>query len=377
MNNNSNKSDPQRILFAGIILGGPLPTYFFKLLKTLAYRRYTIFYLNRGVTPEGYSNESDVCIIKWGSIKEKRGKDFLSLLSQIRRLRPTCVISCFDAINKLTFLSWLLGVKHRIILHNHTQVMNRVDSKKPSLIYKLYHYWTKLNYRLATKVIAVSNGSVDDMKKYFTKSKPLTTITHLMEDPQQRYLPDIPEQSGFYITFIGRLETSKDQFVAIRALSLILPTFPDLQLKILGDGSKKDELIAYTEQYGVSQNCQFFGYRDHNTIFSVLKHSRLNLCTSIDEAFGLVNIEALGMGVPIIGTNVGGIKDIIKEGYNGYLIDIGDEEQLGNRMLKILNDNDHQRNLSKQARKDFEEHYLLSEDKLYKQARQIEELLKR
>jgi glycosyltransferase involved in cell wall biosynthesis len=102
----------------------------------------------------------------------------------------------------------------------------------------------------------------------------------------------------------------------------------------------------------------------------MLNNSRINLCTSIDEAFGLVNIQALGMGVPVIGTNVGGIKDIIKDGWNGYLVEVGDEKALAGKILNLLNDKKLHQSIAKQARHDFEKHYLINH-RINKQAKEV------
>jgi glycosyltransferase involved in cell wall biosynthesis len=81
------------------------------------------------------------------------------------------------------------------------------------------------------------------------------------------------------------------------------------------------------------------------------------------------------MSVSIIGTNVGGIKDIVKDGWNGLLIEVGDEKALAGKILNLLNDKKLHQSIAKQARHDFELHYLLDEEKLNKHCKQIEAML--
>lgn len=364
---------PQNIVFASLNLGGPLPGYFFHLLKQLASKGHKITIFHEGEVPEGYKNQEGIHYEDWPT----DSKNLFKIYKLLKKENPDCVISNFRALNKLTFSSWVLGVKNSLIWYNTTFITHKVNSDKTKFKYNLYHLWTKSNFQLASRVIANSQGSKEDIQKHFTAKKPINVLNYLIPDPQKQCYAEIPEQAGFYITFLGRLVPSKDQFVAIRAMRQIALYFPKLQLKILGDGPIKIELQKFAEKQGVADNIQFLGHHNHATVFSVLKNSQANLCTSIDEAFGLVNIQALGMGVPVIGTNVGGIKDIVKDGWNGFLIEVGDEKVLAGKILDLLNDKKLHQSIAKQARHDFELLYLLNKEKLNKQCEQIEAILER
>ena len=103
----------------------------------------------------------------------------------------------------------------------------------------------------------------------------------------------------------------------------------------------------------------FTGSIEQSQVYKILKKSKLHVSASKDEAFGMVNIEALSCGVPILAPKVGGIKEDINN-YNGMFFDMNSEKELANKINKILRDESFYQYLKKGALESFESHYELN-----------------
>ncbi|KRG12493.1 N-acetyl-alpha-D-glucosaminyl L-malate synthase BshA [Lederbergia galactosidilytica] len=106
------------------------------------------------------------------------------------------------------------------------------------------------------------------------------------------------------------------------------------KLLLIGDGPEKSKLCRLTNELNIEDKVLFLGKQDHlEELYSI---SDLMLLLSEKESFGLVALEAMACGVPCIGTNIGGIPEVIMDGFNGYLCDIGDLETIAEKAVLIL-----------------------------------------
>ena len=138
--------------------------------------------------------------------------------------------------------------------------------------------------------------------------------------------------------------------------------FPDLKLKIIGEGKLKQELIVLTKKLKIFENVIFLGNVPNNKIGDYFSKSLVNISSSIDEAYGLVNIEALREGTPLICTRTAGSLDILSSKVNGEYFDHNLENSLSNSLKIILDNWDY---YSLNAIKSFKENY--SKDNIKKQ----------
>jgi len=94
------------------------------------------------------------------------------------------------------------------------------------------------------------------------------------------------------------------------------------------------------------------------------------LPSKIRESFGMVLVEAMACGIPVIGSNIGGIPEIIKDSFNGYLFEPGNEKDLTDKLSKILSDEKLRKQLSANALKTVENRFTVE-----KMIEEIEEAL--
>ena len=92
----------------------------------------------------------------------------------------------------------------------------------------------------------------------------------------------------------------------------------------IGEGPEKENLSMLVEKAGIKDRVKFLGYVSDEEKYRYLKISDLFILTSIHEGFGIVFMEAMYCGLPIVCTNHGGQVDFLKDEENAILIDVGD-----------------------------------------------------
>lgn len=119
------------------------------------------------------------------------------------------------------------------------------------------------------------------------------------------------------------------------------------KLLLVGDGPEKNRICQLIKKLNLDDKILFLGRQDQlEKIYSI---SDLMLLLSEKESFGLVALEAMACGVPCIGTNIGGIPEVIMDGHNGYICELGNTKEISNRAIKLLENNELWEQLSANA----------------------------
>ncbi|MGD8565543.1 MAG: N-acetyl-alpha-D-glucosaminyl L-malate synthase BshA [Candidatus Bathyarchaeota archaeon] len=133
----------------------------------------------------------------------------------------------------------------------------------------------------------------------------------------------------------------------IQAFKLISDEI-DCQLFLIGDGPDRLKAEESAKDLGVLERITFFG--NVKDVPEILGKSDLFLLPSEDESFGLAALEAMSCEVPVISSNVGGLKELISPGVDGYLIKVGDVDALAKHSIKILQDPELREKFGRNAR---------------------------
>lgn len=222
-----------------------------------------------------------------------------------------------------------------------------------NLLYRIL-FWTKvwLHRWMVKKYVNIFIAPCEILAEYVRKSlavENVVVIPHFIESrnwEQQEHKLDNKS-----ILYIGRLSKEKGIEYLIKAMPLILARYPDARLHIVGEG-KKDELEKLTEQLGNSakSNIILHGYIGHERLGKIYNEACVFVLPSFCmETFPLTLIEAMCYGIPVITTNIGGQAELVKDGFNGYLVDPGNPPQLAEKIINILNNPELREELSKNA----------------------------
>ncbi len=139
--------------------------------------------------------------------------------------------------------------------------------------------------------------------------------------------------AGFNIAFIGRLDPVKRIDDLVRAMLRLSPR--DVRLNIYGDGEQRATLRKLIDQLTLSERVVLHG---NTPAAAALSASGLLVLPSEAEGFGLVLIEAMAAGVPIVATYAPGIRDVIRDGQTGLLVPVGDVDALAAAIDQLASD---------------------------------------
>lgn len=124
--------------------------------------------------------------------------------------------------------------------------------------------------------------------------------------------------------------------MGIKALSIVRKHFPEAKLKIAGCGPLESELKSLACELKIAKFVVFLGKIDHRRITEVYSESDILLNCSKVESFGMVLLEAMASGLPVVSTNVGGVSSVIRDGVNGFLVESDNYIEMAEKLLYLL-----------------------------------------
>lgn len=142
-------------------------------------------------------------------------------------------------------------------------------------------------------------------------------------------------QGRFLVIQAGNMIPHKGHDVTLKAAKQLLKNIPNVHIALLGDGEQRETLEAYAKKHQLS-NLSFMGKQNH--MGDWFAAADLLIHPSYTEGLGSVILEAIQGGLPVIGTNAGGIPDIIEDKKSGLLIPVGDAEELAKAIELIAID---------------------------------------
>jgi len=171
------------------------------------------------------------------------------------------------------------------------------------------------------------------------------------------------------IIFVGGLKSIKGVAYLIEAFKTISQTFPKARLLLVGDGQERHNLEELVKKHSLQEKVHFLGQIENANIPKYMSLADIFVLPSLFEMFGVVNLEAMASGLPIVATRVYGVPEVVEDGQNGFLVDSKSPEQLAEKML-LLFENDQLReeiseNNKEKAKKYSWEHIIEKLEKIY------------
>ncbi|SHI48066.1 N-acetyl-alpha-D-glucosaminyl L-malate synthase BshA [Mesonia phycicola] len=190
-------------------------------------------------------------------------------------------------------------------------------------------------------VTSVSQSLKEDTLKLFDIKKDIKVIPNFIDISKQDN-PFTDCQRGLMASDEEKIITHISNFRKVKRIDDVVKIFYNIQKKIkaklimVGEGPEVSVAKQLVNELGISSNVLFLG--ESNEINKILCFSDLFLLPSESESFGLAALEAMINGVPVISSNTGGLPEVNKQGYSGYLSNVGDVEEMAENGLKILKD---------------------------------------
>lgn len=199
-------------------------------------------------------------------------------------------------------------------------------------------------------VTAVSDSLKAQTYELIDTKKPIETVYNFV-DEREYYKRDNEElKEGFGIQAHEKVVIHVSNFRKVKHVPDVVETFLKIRqeipskLLLVGDGPEKHEVMKQAKDSAFADDILFLGRQEN--LAELYSISDLKLLMSEKEAFGLVLLEAMSCGVPGIGTNIGGIPEVIVEGENGYIVELGDTDKAAAYAISLLKDEEKLRTFS-------------------------------
>ncbi|WP_349407551.1 N-acetyl-alpha-D-glucosaminyl L-malate synthase BshA [Pseudalkalibacillus sp. SCS-8] len=200
----------------------------------------------------------------------------------------------------------------------------------------------KFGIEQSDSVTAVSNSLIEQTKVLLGTKKDITCIHNFIDESvyYKKSSSNLREEYG--ITEDEKVIIHVSNFRGVKRVPDVVKTFHTIRkelpakLLLIGDGPELTVACRLTRELGIEDDVLFLGKQDN--IAELFSISDLKLLLSEKESFGLVLLEAMACGVPVVGTNIGGIPEVIEDGVTGFICEVGDLEDISSKALDILKD---------------------------------------
>ncbi len=241
------------------------------------------------------------------------------------------------------------------------------ERNAPQYFYKWYEkYCVKYCYKKAYKVVFQTKEAQEYFgEKIYKKSKVVANpITNFLPEP----FSGIRDKK---IVAVSRLSQQKNIFMLFRAFKKVLERYPEYILEIYGKGEQKLELEEYAKKLKIYEKVFFKGQKSN--VHNYIVNATMFVSSSDFEGMSNSMLEAMAIGLPVVCTDcpIGGAKMVIKNGVNGLLTPIKDEQKFAEAMIYLLENPKLAENMGRKA---SELRHELSPEKIAKQWEELLEL---
>ena len=212
---------------------------------------------------------------------------------------------------------------------------------------------TKFSMEVCDGITTVSRYIHDKTYGAFGITNPIRVIPNFVDN--ERFRPDqlgcdrsvFAQPNERIIMHMSNYREVKNAQDVVRIFKIVNDAIPS-KLVLIGDGPDAPNVLRLAEELGVKDKVIFLGGQD--SVELILCKADLFLLPSASEAFGLAALEAMACGVPVVGSIVGGLPELVDDGETGYLEPIGDYKAMAKRSIEILSDSKLRIKMAKNAR---------------------------
>lgn len=269
-----------------------------------------------------------------------------SLISLFRRLNPDIVHVQYMAPGLIPIIAARLAGMRKVIATVHIAGSYAYGTKAKVLL--------RIASFFCNCFICVSRGveefwfadsqvfdpsNVNKSRKHYTVYNVIDTaaIAHVVSTADKDKLKNDLNISGRpVIGIVGRLAVQKGHSILLDAMSQIVKEIPNVILIVIGDGPERQKLIEKTARLQLDKNILWLGSQPQNKVFDFYSIMDLFVMPSLYEGFGLTAAEAMAASLPVVGTKIEGLSEVVEDGVSGVLVPASDSVALSKAILKFM-----------------------------------------
>jgi len=278
-------------------------------------------------------------------------KSFDPLIIHAHEVTPAGLLGCFiKMIFKIPLVCTLLGS----------------DINSYPYYNKISFATTKIALNCCDVVISISQSLASNARHIANNIKSLVVVRNGIDTEKFRYVPDKGnalrnsvniKPKDRVILFVGHLIKPKGVYELIEAFCTLNREFNDIFLFVVGFGIEESSLKTLVKSRGLENKVFFWGNQKHDELPKFYSSSDIFVLPSHSESLSTVVAEALACEKPAVASNVGGIPEIIKNGYNGLLVEKENPEILAGAVKTLLENEESRKLMGKNGRQTIIEYF--------------------
>ncbi len=196
----------------------------------------------------------------------------------------------------------------------------------------------------ATTIVTISKYSVEKIQQHYSVDPEKVQIVPNGVDTEV-FKPSVDQDGlkqkfnfgkGPCVLFVGNLIPRKGLFFLIESAKKIVKQQPDIKFLIAGEGPLKNPLARSIQEENLTDNFKFLGRVDEKLLPLLYNSSDVFVLPSIQEGQGIVLLEAQASGKPVIAFDIGGVKEVVRNGETGLLVKLGDSDALTDALMELV-----------------------------------------
>lgn len=232
-------------------------------------------------------------------------------------------------------------------MHDYTSMG---ASKNPLFYRRMYNDWIKrycyYNFVKCTEklclgnlnhIISVSGSVKENLEKVYKIDNQKISVIYngiFLKDK----LTEVNNKTEQFILIIGNNLQRKGIVTLFKALVKLEEKYPDLKIVAIGRDINQKYLEDYALKNNIGDRVEFEGRKSNEYVLDKMKKASIYVMPSLSEGFGITFLEAMSRSTPVIGGNVGGTRELIKDEENGFLVNPGDHNDLASKISVLLDD---------------------------------------
>jgi len=238
----------------------------------------------------------------------------------------------------------ILGISSEVAEEEHTELSTRVAWR-----------FTRMLYNRADLVLTPSTTLKRELMHHGV-TVPVDYLSNGLDLSLVR--PKEEWEPRGRVLHAGRLGYEKNVDVVVQAFARSAEKLPGLELHIAGDGPARETLERLAERLGVGERVRFLGFMDREALAGAYRDYDVFLTASTIETQGIVLLEAMAAGLPVLGVRALAIPEIVRNGRDGAIVPAYDVQAMAEKLVELASDSERRERLGRQCIADVRAHDL-------------------
>ncbi len=341
-----------KILHVTQVSGG-IQTYIEQILKNIDRDRFEIVLAcpkeQESLIKMAYTNNIEFIALdlKWEIAPLHDFKSIISIAKIIKKVNPDIIHAHSSKAGMITRITGFFFRVKTLYTPNAYAYLGSKGIKR-----FFFFYIEKLAIYITDILLASSQSeayrSTEDLKFPKEKVKVYPNSIEILDS-----LPEYASPGLKIISTAGRLAHQKNPLMFLRVCEIISKTRGDVHFKMIGVGfedSLKSDILKYIKERRLTNRVSLINWMDRGDLLSEIRNSEVFVMTSAFESFGYVAAEAQMLEIPVVATNVDGLKEIVEHNSTGFLVELNDDEEMARKILYLIDSPEKSRKMGENGR---------------------------